>query len=136
MGPIAFLKLLEILDMRGPLIYNKKMTTELLYAYLAGIIDGEAFVGFVKRPKRHSFVFCIGVEMTDYSIPKLLQETFGGSLRPRDRRHQPGRENHKPTWIWRVSHRKARTVYRKVEPYLRLKAGKLPLSTQQLISPS
>ncbi len=97
---------------------------ETLLAYLAGIIDGEAHVGVVKKGGSRS-AFVMEVEMTNTRIPRLLQETFGGAIYSRDRSAQPGKEKHNRTWRWRVTHRLARAAYAQVEPYLRLKAGML-----------
>jgi len=97
---------------------------ETLHAYLAGIIDGEAHVGVVKKGGSR-LAFVMEVEMTNSDIPRLLQATFGGAIYSRDRSDQPGKEKHNRTWRWRVTHKLARDAYRAVEPYLRLKAGKL-----------
>ena len=96
---------------------------ETLYAYLAGIIDGEAHVGMMKKGDKKRMV--VEVEMTNPQIPGLLQDTFGGAIYSRDRSDRPGRENHNRTWRWRVVCRQAREAYKRVEPYLRLKVGKL-----------
>ncbi len=98
---------------------------EMLYSYLAGIIDGEAYVGTYTR-KSGRRVFVMDVEMTVELIPRLLLDTFGGRYYERDRSGEPGRANEKPTYRWTVSSKKAREVYRTIEPYLRLKAGLLP----------
>ena len=97
---------------------------ELELAYLAGILDGEAYMGH-HNPKRGRPRFQMSVEMTVEEIPTLLQTTLGGRVYTRHRNKEPGRENEKRTWTWTVQGVEGEAVYKRMEPYLRLKVGKL-----------
>ena len=64
-----------------------KVNTDCLYAYLAGIVDGEAYIGIKKdiwgmnnRPdvKSPTYHERISIKMKNPEIPKLFQDTFNG----------------------------------------------------------
>lgn len=92
-----------------------------LYAYLAGIIDGEGCLRVSKsaartdlRQKNPVYGIQITVGMGCLKICQLLQDTFGGSIYTE--RVQQGR---KTIHRWRVtSKRGAAAVLKKVMPYL------------------
>jgi hypothetical protein len=53
-------------------------THELLVAYLAGIVDGEGYIGLTKNKGTYGPRLLVG--MTDKIVIDLLHETFGGRL--------------------------------------------------------
>ena len=60
------------------------MTTKLIHAYLAGIMDGEAYIGIKKSHRSHGCINAIyheriQIRMVDEQAIKLFRETFGGS---------------------------------------------------------
>ncbi len=59
---------------------------DILFAYLAGIIDGEGCIRIgrannIKKRTNPAYAAYVQVGMTDKRVPELLQDTFGGSLR-------------------------------------------------------
>lgn len=98
------------------------MAEPLLLAYLAGIIDGEGYVGVHSHGAGKNQRFVMQVNMTDKDIVELLHATLGGHMRYK----KPYREGYKPQWLWRVTAKQARCVYTQLEPYLRLKRIELP----------
>jgi len=93
----------------------------LVRAYLAGIIDGEGYIGICRRytgrAKKWSPAYSVrmSLSMTDREPVELFAFTFGGSLR---RRYRPP---HKPIWELTLTCRRAATVIRALLPYLRAK---------------
>lgn len=98
------------------------MTPDVVLAYLAGIVDGEGYIG-VKRvaPARDrvtpSFHARIAVKMADREAVDLLLATFGGTLRDEPATAPGGR----PMVGWQVFDVGAERVLRALLPYLRVK---------------
>jgi len=90
-------------------------------AYLAGLIDGEAYVGikkhFSKKAKSPLYHERIQVRMVDESSIKLLKETLGGSYYRENPRSVKGR----PLYCYQASDRLAAEILGKLLPYLRVK---------------
>ena len=88
-------------------------------SYLAGLLDGEAYIGWNERSGRYEHVlFVITVDMTHEGIIDWLL-TFGGS-----KQNIPPRvSHHKMKWRWSISGRKAYELYKKVEPLMKIKCG-------------
>lgn len=101
------------------------MTTELDYAYAAGIIDGEGHVKVQPRKTRSgrsTEVPCITVAMTHEGTISWLKATFGAGSICQPASHA---EHHKPIWKWDVTNRKAYAVAKLVRPYAITKAAEL-----------
>jgi hypothetical protein len=100
------------------------MTENELIAYLAGIIDGEGYVG-IKRTKAYKcqgrktpgFSARIQVRMVDEEPIRLLAETLGGWYYPEKPHSRQGR----PLFCWQLGHAKAEDALRMLLPYLRVK---------------
>lgn len=92
------------------------------FAYVAGIIDGEGTIGIsVTKPVNGrlspSFRIYCAVVMTDPTVPYLLYGMFGGSIQT-----YPGRQTqYKATTHWRSSGKIATEVCECTLPYLRVK---------------
>lgn len=91
------------------------MATDTDLAYLAGLIDGEGYIG-VKR-SRDSFSARIQVRMVDEPAIAFLAATLGGTYY-REREHAA---NRRPLYCFQASDLKAETILRAVLPYLRVK---------------
>lgn len=97
-------------------------------AYLAGVFDGEGHAGMCKRGGRTTKQFFLAVEMCCREVVEQFAKEFGGNIYVRDRRAEPGRANHRITYRWQVTAKRARDAYTAMEPWLIEKRGKLPAS--------
>ena len=94
-----------------------------LLSYLAGVFDGEGYIGIQKRrarpPKQPniSYVAYIQVAMTDEIVPRLFHITFGGKFMAR----KPDKKNHKVQYIWYMCGRDCGLVIKELMPYSLLK---------------
>ena len=89
-----------------------KKIPETILAYIAGIIDGEGYIGVYGSPKH---ILTVGVKMCDPEAIGLIVDTFDGAC--------SGYENEK-AYVYRVILR-ARAAYeflRAIRKYLRVKA--------------
>lgn len=95
--------------------------------YLAGILDGEGYLGIIKATstykdkKKQYYVPVIKVASVDKIICEVLQNRFGGHLTKRIH----AQVNHKLSWMWEVKSSK------KVLPVLEATNGKLLLKSKQ-----
>lgn len=99
--------------------------TELM-SYLAGVIDSDGFITIQRMIKtvgkkyKHKPVYHsakIGLSQTSSVIPKLLKDTFGGSLYE----HQPQNLNHRKWYCWQIGNIGAAVAAISLRPHLRLK---------------
>jgi hypothetical protein len=104
------------------------ITTENLYAYLAGIIDGEGSLMIRKdkaRKECHSPTYSprIGVKNINEDVIKLLKQTFGGHYH-QDKKIYTSlhgfKSNHK-MWSYNVEHKIAYEIIDKIYPFLVIK---------------
>ena len=105
------------------------MTKKELYAYLAGIIDGEAYIGIkkstygmrkrkdVKSPVYHERV---QIRMGCGEILELFAKTFGGYCRkePRIYQSKSGFKSNKIMHIYSATDKRAAKIIKIVRPYL------------------
>ena len=109
-----------------------ELSGEILYAYAAGIIDGEGSIDIYRvsrKGKNPRYSTRLVVGMTDPWIPKLLQNHFGGSVYVIK---HGDTQNWKDTWFWSIQARKAENTLRLILPYLQIKQrhAELALSFQ------
>lgn len=95
--------------------------TETTIAYLAGLVDGEGYVG-IKRSRRRDAVNLsyherIQVRMIHEEAIALLARTLGGSYY----REKPHANDGRPLFCWQASDRLACTILRTLLPYLLVK---------------
>jgi len=89
-------------------------------AYVAGIVDGEGYVGIHRRTGGSRWGgITLEVAMTVEGVPRLLQRLFGGSVYQRQDKRSDGYR--KPSWRWSVVNRQAEAVLRAIYPWLIVK---------------
>lgn len=92
-------------------------------AYIAGVIDGEGYIGIKKagtpRADRRTpgYIAMVQVKMVDEPAIRFLAETLGGWYYLQ----KPSARKGRPLYCWQVSHKAADTVLLAVLPYLRVK---------------
>ena len=100
------------------------MTANERKAYIAGLIDGEGYVGMVKTitrptvaPNTYVLVPRIQVKMCDRDGIDLAHEIFGGSIYCRK-----ANGNNRATWTWQVTNKKnVKSCLKLLAPYLMIK---------------
>jgi len=101
------------------------------YAYLAGILDGEGYVGIKKSTygmrhntcKSPTYSERIQVKMSCKEIPAMFQAEFGGGLMQDGNVYQSvsGFNNNSKMWIYRATDKIAIRLLTSLMPYLVLK---------------
>lgn len=97
-------------------------------AYLAGLIDGEGYIGILKVKKGNKkhfsssrdYLYCpiFKVCMTDETLIRWLVENYGGTFSARRRSVNP---NWKDAFDWVHRNAKCLTLLKEIYPYLRIK---------------
>lgn len=100
--------------------------SKLQAAYLAGIIDGEGYVGIMKMRKGNKSKWCykndyayvpvIKIAMIDKELITWLKESYGGNFETRK-----ARPNARESYCWTARKSKVNDILQKVYPYLRVK---------------
>lgn len=97
--------------------------SEILLSYLAGIVDGEGYIGILESTSKrmgmgYASRVAIQVAMTDFEIPILCHSTFGGGIRAYKTRNAI----HKQSMCWYLNERSAVvSCLNRLLPYLRVK---------------
>lgn len=89
------------------------MEKESLYAWCAGIVDGEGYVSLSKG--RYQKGTTVEVCNTDYRILKKLRDNFDGAIALVKRKDRP---THSPCWKWHIRGRNVIEFLEKVIPFL------------------
>jgi hypothetical protein len=112
------------------------MTIKKDIIYMAGLFDGEGYVGIHKRKNLKtnttSYMLLIRIEMTYPKLLRWVQQTFGGFL------HQVRpRPNCKETYVWGLNAEKALNFLNLISAYSKLKQKHIKIATrfQALIQP-
>lgn len=105
-------------------------------AYLAGILDGEGHIGMTTITVGRSYTVKISLGMSDFQIPLLFKETFGGNVYYKDKQSY-WNPKWKPQALWSVKSRQAERVLIALLPYLRVKKvqAELALEYMSLVTP-
>lgn len=93
-------------------------------AYIAGLMDGEAYIG-IKKTKPHKrfgrfhpgYHACIQIRMVDEAAIKFVTETFGGTYYREKANAKKGR----PLYCFRATDARAVEIIKAILPYLRVK---------------
>lgn len=101
------------------------MTHNEILAYLAGLVDGEGYIGIKKSPAYRAITGRVNpayheriqVRMVDRAGLDLLSKTLGGWLYT----EKPHTRNGRPLWCYQASDQRAAEVCRTLLPYLRIK---------------
>ena len=97
------------------------MLKETTIAYLAGIIDGEGYIGIKKTAHKNrvtpGFHARIQVRMIHDGAIRMLQDTFGGSIY----KEKPHVDGGRPLACWQLSDAKAEYALRILLPYMVVK---------------
>ena len=105
--------------MPGGLLYRMEIMTytkeDLIW--LAGFVDGEGCVSYVKRDKRPSFRFEIRISNTDLPVLEWIHQRFGGYLY----QLKPTHLNWNPCFQWWIADKRAKELYSELKPYLKIK---------------
>lgn len=95
---------------------------KLTAAYLAGLIDGEGYLGIQKNKKEqnvggYGYIGVIKICMTDKALIKWLKDSFGGYFHERK-----GKGNRQDSYDWTLrNERNIKPFLDKVYPYLKVK---------------
>ena len=93
--------------------------------WLAGFVDGEGCVSYVKRDKRPSFRFEIRISNTDLPVLEWIHQRFGGYLY-RLRGSRFAKRHWKPCFQWWIADKRAKELYSELKPYLKIKGNVSP----------
>ncbi len=91
-------------------------------AYIAGLIDGEGYIGIKKASVRKDcFNPCyharIQIRMVDEPAIKFIADTLGGNYY----KEKPNADNGRPLYCYQASDKIAATILETVLPYLKVK---------------
>lgn len=89
--------------------------------YMAALIDGEGSAGFFSHGTGQPTQFVIEIKMTDHGVIQWCKDTFGGMKC----QLKVAKSHYKPMWRWRVTAKTAREIYKQVEPFMKIKGGRL-----------
>lgn len=92
------------------------MRNEILYAWCAGIVDGEGSIFLEKAKNRKQYRPSVTVVNTDYRILLRLKDILGGGILLAKRRKV--RPNRLTCWSWYSKGKSAVDVLEKIIPYL------------------
>jgi hypothetical protein len=105
------------------MLYNARMKPNVELAYLAGAMDSDGFISMTKRVINGSVTYSefIGLAQVTDTVPKMLQERFGGYIQLRTRRGEAAK-NWRPIYYWAATTKLAANAIGQLRPYLRVKA--------------
>ena len=93
------------------------MEKQLLYAYMAGIVDGEGSISVKSESKSRPYIIYLNVTNCNYDMIYLFEKEFGGKVRSR----KPKNKNWKLCYEWILSKKQAATTLKLLLPYIRIK---------------
>ena len=93
------------------------LARDALIPYLAGLIDGEGFIGVGQFHEGLYHHPVIAVAMTDARPIDLLAQSFGGE----SRFQEPRSERHKPLYEWKLTGTPALEAIKTLSPFLLVK---------------
>lgn len=95
--------------------------TELEYAYIAGLFDGEGCIQIIQQSKRRNgrttpYCLSVCISNTDTKVMRWLYASLGGVLIDR-----PGRNGGSCSWSWQTYTNNAATFLEHISPFLVIK---------------
>jgi hypothetical protein len=110
------------------------MSKNYLYAWAAGIIDGEGSIMLLHRNKEEKRSPSISVSNTCLPILQELQKLFGGCICYHGKR----KAQHAVAYSWRVSNDKALLCLQRIKPWLKhdskIRRAELLLTTYKKVT--
>ena len=109
-----------------------RLSGKALYAYVAGILDGEGDISIIRHKRPNATVYhwelIVAVSNTKWWLPQFLKMQFGGYL---DFKEHQG--NCKPSCRWTITAHQASVFLERILPYLQLKKqhAELAIAFQQ-----
>jgi len=104
---------------------ENKSIKEVDIAYIAGLIDGEGYIGIKKCPPSKtrctvnpSYHARIQVRMVDEPAIKFITDTLGGTY---TKEKQPQNPNRRILFLYGTSNAKAESILKTILPYLKVK---------------
>lgn len=99
---------------------NTMIMSKLTAAYVAGLIDGDGYLGIMRKSSKRSlarvhYTPVVKVGMTDKDIIEWLQKSFGGNFYHRDN------GQYKDLYQWKLANRTMKPFLDAIYPYLRVK---------------
>jgi hypothetical protein len=110
-----------------------KKITQLEWAYLAGILDGEGTISiFTSRNStkgRKYPCYCprVSISNCDERIMIWLEKTIGGRARPVKRKRETNSRKWRQSYIWELSRKQAVPILKNILPYLIIKRAQAAL---------
>lgn len=99
-----------------------------LLSYLAGLFDGEGYIGINKGRRDNggypSYSIAVTVRITEELLARLFHFNFGGSIYYRKYENP----NWSPIWSWTISGKNAEPFLQDILPYLLLKKPQAELA--------
>ena len=91
------------------------MENQIIYAYVAGLIDGEGTITLTKINSNKKFRYpVLSLTSTTYSFLEYLKSNFGGTICP----NKVYKDNHRPSWHWKLIGNKTIDLLIHILPYM------------------
>ena len=96
--------------------------------YVAGLIDGEGWIGITQRSRGGTYTIDVKVSMSDMGMPALraLEATLGGKAIP----DREAADTRRPSWRWSLSGDSVCAALRVVAPHLLVKREQARIALQ------
>lgn len=105
---------------------------KLIFAYTAGIIDGEGCIGIYRQKKKtkreFTYVLIVSLWNTNPWLAQWLKMNYGGSIVPRGKTWAESFPTWKQQWKWAITGNQAVEFLKLVLPYLNLKRPQAELA--------
>jgi hypothetical protein len=101
--------------------------------YVAGLIDGEAWIGVRVHNKSRTYTPAISINMTEEAPLELLKELFGGMIKFSERTKY--NKNAKPIYTWEIGGNTCLPILREIRPYLLIKGSRIDVISKSKWEP-
>jgi hypothetical protein len=111
--------------------YTLSMSDRELYAYTAGIIDGEGYISLLPVWHSRGYIACVKVSSVDPYMTVFMHDNYGGNL-GKPRIHKPPQ---RPSRQWALRNNARVGIFlRKIYPYLRVKKAQADIVLEYIDS--
>lgn len=90
--------------------------TEIDYAYIAGLIDGEGTISLISKGKNTTRQPQVSISSTTYELLSYCKETFGGGCICK---HKKTKMHHKDAYSWRMYNDSALDLLSRILVYMK-----------------